>query len=173
MAGMKMWGMNRKTQVEFRSLTLTQPFCVIKLICMRCLGIDFGTKQIGLAISDEMGIIAGTYGTLKRKGLRNDVEKLREIIERERIQKIIIGYPMNMDGSAGKTVKQVDDFVAAMRQVMELPIVTWDERLSSVSAEKLLIQGDVRRHKRKKVIDQLAAVIILQNYLDYQNLSIQ
>ncbi len=146
---------------------------MIKLIDMKYLGIDFGTKQIGLAVSDEMGIIAGKYGTIKREGIKTDVKKLQGVVEQEGIQKIVIGYPVNMDGSPGKTVKQVDDFVAALREVIELPIETWDERLSSVSAEKLLIQGDVRRRKRRKVIDQVAAVIILQNYLDYQNLSVR
>ena len=97
---------------------------------------------------------------------------LKGIIEQEKIQKVIIGYPKNMDGSSGDTARKVEDFVSNIKRQINIPIETWDERLSSVSAEKLLIQGEVKRRKRKKVIDQLSAVIILQNYLDYQNLPI-
>ncbi len=139
---------------------------------MRYLGIDFGTKRLGLAVSDELGIIAGKYGTIERKGTKTDVERLKGIIEQEKIQKVIIGYPKNMDGSSGDTARKVEDFVSNIKRQINIPIETWDERLSSVSAEKLLIQGEVKRRKRKKVIDQLSAVIILQNYLDYQNLPI-
>ena len=135
---------------------------------MKYLGIDFGTKQLGLATSDETGLIAGKYGTIKREGVKIDVKKLCEVIKQERIQKIVIGYPINMDGTFGEIVRQVDVFVSSLQEEVDLPIEKWDERLSSVSAERLLIQGDVSRRKRRKVIDQVAAVIILQNYLDYQ-----
>jgi putative Holliday junction resolvase len=137
---------------------------------MRYLGIDFGSKRLGLAISDEMGIIAGKYGTLESRGTKNDLNRIKEIVEREGIQTIIIGYPKNMNGSLGKAAQRVETFVAGLKEVIDIPIETWDERLSSVSAEKTLIRGDVSRKKRKKVIDQMAAVIILQNYLDYQSL---
>lgn len=140
---------------------------------VRYLGIDFGTKRLGLAISDELGIIAGRYGTIERKGTKTDVDKLKRIVEREKIQKVIIGYPKNMDGSSGDTVRKVEDFVSNIKRQINIPIETWDERLSSVSAEKILIRGNVKRRKRKKVIDQLSAVIILQNYLNYQNLPIR
>ncbi len=135
---------------------------------MRYLGIDFGTKRIGLAISDEMGIIAGKYGTITRKGTRQDVERIKEIVRKEGVQTVVIGYPRNMDGSTGKTAEMVEEFVSAMRGVLEIPIERWDERLSSALAEKTLVRGDVSRRKRRKVIDQLSAVIILQNYLDHQ-----
>ncbi len=138
---------------------------------MRYLGIDFGTKRLGLAVSDEMGIIAGKYDTIERKGLHQDVETLRTIVEKEGIRGIVIGFPRNMDGSSGETARKVETFIAGLKACLAIPIEKWDERLSSVSAEKTLIQGDMRRKKRKKVIDQIAAVIILQNFLDHQNLS--
>ncbi len=140
---------------------------------MRYLGIDFGTKRLGVAISDETGTIAGKYGTIDSKGLKNDLERLKSIIEKEGIQKVVVGYPRNMDGSSGATAQKVEAFVSGLESLVDIPVETWDERLSSISAEKLLIKGDVRRKKRRKVIDQVAAVIILQNYLDYQSLSIR
>jgi len=141
------------------------------LEAMRYLGIDFGTKRLGLSTSDEMGIIAGKYGTIQRKGTKTDLNRLKSIIDQEGIQKVVVGYPKNMDGSSGDTARKVEDFVSKLREHIDIPVDTWDERLSSISAEKVLIMGDVRRNKRKKVIDQLSAVIILQNYLDYQNLA--
>ena len=140
---------------------------------MRYLGIDYGTKRLGLAISDEMGIIAGKYGTLESKGPRQNLDRIKTIIEKEQVGKVVIGYPRNMDGSSGETAQKVEAFVEGLKEIVDIPVETWDERLSSVSAEKLLIRGDVRRKKRKKVIDQVAAVIILQNFLDHQNLSSQ
>ncbi len=133
---------------------------------MRHLGIDYGSKRLGLAISDEMGIIAGKYDTLESRGLRNDLERIKAIVEKERVEKIVVGYPRNMDGSVGDTARKVNAFVEGLREATLVPVETWDERLSSISAEKLLIEGDVRRKKRRKIIDQVAAVIILQNYLD-------
>ncbi len=120
-----------------------------------------------------MGIIAGKYGTLESQGGRRDLERIKAIIEEKQIGKVVIGYPRNMDGSTGETARKVEAFVAGLKEIVSVPVETWDERLSSISAERLLIQGDVRRKKRKKVIDQVAAVIILQNYLDNQNLAIQ
>jgi len=152
---------------------LTSPTRVIIVKTMRYLGIDFGTKRLGLAISDEMGIIAGKYGTLDSRGITNDLNRIKEIIEKEGVQAVIVGYPRNMDGSSGDSAGKVDAFVKGLREIVDIPVETWDERLSSVSAEKLLIKGDVRRKKRKKVIDQVSAVIILQNYLDHQKFSIR
>ncbi len=140
---------------------------------MKYLGIDFGTKNLGLAVSDEMGIIAGKCGTIKRKGIKSDLARLKEIIRQEGVRKIVIGYPKNMDGSSGNAVERVEGFISALERELNISIEKWDERLSSVSAEKLLIYGDVSRGKRKKVIDQVSAVIILQNYLDSQNSSIR
>ena len=136
---------------------------------MRYLGIDFGSKRIGLAISDELGIIAGKYGTLERKGVKTDTGKIAAIVQEENVRKIVVGFPINMDGSIGNSARRVEDFIKALQPHLDIPIETWDERLSTVSAQKVLIKGDVRRKKRKKVVDQLAAVIILQNYLDHSN----
>jgi len=137
---------------------------------MRHLGIDFGSKRIGLAISDELGVIAGKFGTIERKGTKTDTGKIAAIVREENVQKIVVGFPRNMDGSAGGSARRVEDFIKALQPLLNIPIETWDERLSTVSAQKILIAGDVRRKKRKKVVDQLAAVIILQNYLDHSNI---
>ena len=137
---------------------------------MRYLGIDFGSKRIGLAISDELGIIAGKYGTIERKGVKTDMGKIAAIVQEENVRKIIVGFPRNMDGSLGGSARKVEDFIKVLQPHLNIPVETWDERLSTVSAQKVLIKGDVRRKKRKKVVDQLAAVIILQNYLDHSNI---
>ncbi len=113
-----------------------------------------------------MGIIAGKYDTLESRGIRNNLERTKAIVDKERVEKIVVGYPRNMDGSVGDTARKVNAFVEGLREATLVPVETWDERLSSISAEKLLIEGDVRRKKRRKIIDQVAAVIILQNYLD-------
>ena len=120
-------------------------------------------------MSDEMGIIAGKYETIERKGTEKDLKRIKEIIEKEKVEKIVVGYPRNMDGTLGNTARMVEAFVEELKRLNDIPIEMWDERLSSVSAERILIKGDVRRKKRKKVIDQISAVIILQNYLDSRN----
>lgn len=150
---------------------LTHNSGMIMVSTMRYLGVDFGTKHLGLAISDEMGIIAGKYQTIDRKGIKTDLETLKTIIKKEGVQAVIVGYPKNMDGSKGDTARKVEDFVSSLKGYIDIQVDTWDERLSSVSAEKALINGNVRRSKRKKVIDQVSATIILQNYLDYHNLA--
>lgn len=136
---------------------------------MRILGIDFGTKTIGLAVSDEIGLIGQPIGTIEHKGLQHDLQEVQAKIREYKIQKIVVGLPKNMDGSIGKSALQVLDFVENLKQAFNIPVDTWDERLSTVEAERVLLDADMSRRKRKKVIDKVAASIILQGYLDYIN----
>jgi putative Holliday junction resolvase len=134
---------------------------------MRILGLDFGSKIIGMAVSDEMGWSAQGIGTIKRKSLHHDLAEIEKYIEEYNVERIVIGLPKNMDGSLGKAAEHVLRFVENLKEEFDMPIDTWDERLSTVAAERVLLQADVSRQKRKQVIDKVAATIILQGYLDY------
>jgi len=136
---------------------------------MRILGVDFGTKTIGVAVSDDMGMIGQGIGTIKRKNLQHDLGELQRKIEEYEIGKIVVGLPKNMDGSLGKSAHQVLDFIEDLKKKFKIPVDSWDERLSTVEAERVLLDADMSRRKRKKVIDKVAASIILQGYLDYIN----
>jgi len=133
---------------------------------MRIMGLDVGTHTIGVAISDELGITAQGLKTVKRRSLEADFEEISSIIDHFEISKIVVGLPKNMDGTLGKQAEKVFRWIRDLKDRTHLPVVTWDERLSTVGASKVLIEADLSRRKRKKVIDKLAAVLILQGYLD-------
>ena len=135
---------------------------------MKILGLDVGSKTIGVAVSDELGIIAQGVTTLKRKGLNHDITQLLKVIEEQRAEKVVVGLPKNMNGSLGPSAKMVLSLIEELRKSIDLPIITWDERLSSVAAERALLEADMSRKKRKRVIDKVAALLILQGYLDSQ-----
>lgn len=125
-----------------------------------------GSKNIGVSISDEMQSIALGLPTLKRDSGFLWLEKVRFIIREKEVEKIILGYPVDLDGGAGRSAKEVEAIGVQIREETGIEVVLWDERLSTVQAERLLIQADLRRSKRKMVIDKVAAILILQNYLD-------
>ena len=134
---------------------------------MRIMSLDLGTKTIGVAVSDATAMIARGVETIRRKGIENDFIRLGEIIALEEVETIVVGYPKNMNGSIGERAKVSEVFVEEIKtRYPTLKVVLWDERLSTVAAEKVLISADMRREKRKKIIDMMAAVVILQNYLD-------
>jgi putative Holliday junction resolvase len=135
----------------------------------RIMGLDYGSKTVGVAISDELGITAQGVETITRSEegkLRRTLARIAELSQEYRINRIILGYPKNMDNSAGARVKKTEEFADMVRRRTGLPVVFWDERLTTVSAERVLMESGVRREKRKAVIDKIAAVLILQNYLD-------
>jgi len=133
---------------------------------MKILGMDYGEKRIGLAVSDASNMVAGSLKVLKRNGTRSWLGEIKAIVEQNKIEKIVIGLPKNMNGSLGEKGKEVLAFVKVLEKVVRVPIATWDERLTTVSAEKVLLQADLSRKKRKDILDKLSACIILQNYLD-------
>ena len=133
---------------------------------MRILAIDVGEKTLGLAISDRSQTIASPLETIRRESLRKDIESLEKIIHDREVEKIIIGFPKNMNGSVGQQARKVAKFADHLREKITQEILYWDERLTTVAATKVLIEGHVRREKRKKVVDKLAAVLILQGYLE-------
>ena len=134
----------------------------------RIMGLDVGDKTIGVAVSDLMGLTAQGVNTVKRVGKKKDIEALKEIIKERQVNKIVSGLPKNMNGTLGPQGEKVIKFCELLEQETGIKIEYWDERLSTVAAERTLIQGNVRRENRKGVIDMVAAVIILQGYLDRQ-----
>lgn len=133
---------------------------------MRILGLDVGSKTIGMAVSDELELVAHTLATLQRKGMEQDLRELSAVIVSQQVGAIVVGLPKHMNGSLGSSARMALDLVEALKRAVQLPVLTWDERLSTVAAEKVLLEADMSRKKRKKVIDQVAAVLILQGYLD-------
>ena len=134
---------------------------------MRYLGLDLGTKTLGLAISDKTGIIATNYGVLKHNEEYDLlITLLKDIIDKEQVEAFVLGYPKNMDNSIGKRAEIALEFKDKLEKAYNIPVYMQDERLSTVQAENMLISNDTSRKKRKKVIDSVAAVIILQSFLD-------
>ena len=134
----------------------------------RIMGLDVGDKTIGVAVSDLMGLTAQGVKTIKRVGKKKDIEALKEIIKERQVNKIVSGLPKNMNGTLGPQGEKVIKFCELLEEETGIKIEYWDERLSTVAAERTLIQGNVRRENRKGVIDMVAAVIILLGYLDRQ-----
>ena len=133
---------------------------------MRILALDVGTKTIGVAISDELGITANGVTTIIRKGLKRDMEELKKIVDEYCPEEIVVGVPYQMDGSLTVRGDRILFLAEKIKAAFSLPVEYWDESYSTVNAEKVLIRADVSRKKRKKVIDKMAAVFILQEYLE-------
>ena len=142
------------------------------MVFMRIMGLDFGDKRIGVAVSDPTGLIAQGLAVLERgKSLKADLLRLRDLAEKNEVETIVIGLPRNMDGSLGPQAEKVRMFGQKLAGLLDLPVKYWDERLTTMAAEKLLIQADVSRARRRKVIDKMAASLILQGYLDFHSKS--
>jgi len=133
---------------------------------LRTLALDVGTKTIGIAVSDELGITANGITTIQRKSLKEDLSELDNLLKEYKPGEILVGVPYQMDGSVSKRGEQILQFADKIKAAFELPVVFWDESYSTVNAEKKLIEGNMSRKKRKKVIDKVAAVFILQEYLE-------
>ncbi len=136
----------------------------------RMIGLDFGSKTVGVAVSDPLGITAQPLETVTRSSenkLRRTLARIEEIIRQYDAKKIILGYPKNMNDTEGERVRKTLAFKESLERRTGLPVQLWDERLSTVASEKILIESDIRRENRKTYVDQIAAAIILQGYLDY------
>lgn len=133
---------------------------------MRLLGLDVGGVRIGVAVSDPLGKTAQPTTVIVRKSIQADTEELHKIIKQYQIEKVIIGLPLNLDGSLGVQGKAVKAFAGEVGQKIGIPLEFYDERLTTRAARQVLLEGNVRRAHRKKVADKLAATLILQGYLD-------
>lgn len=133
---------------------------------MRILALDPGSKRIGIALSDELKMIAQPLEFALAEPFLDFLARLKEIIREKEVELILVGMPRNMDGSYGPAALKVQEFVAVLKEKVAVPIQTWDERLTSAQAQRFLIEGGVRRAKRKEKMDKTAAAILLQSYLD-------
>lgn len=133
---------------------------------MRILALDHGTKRIGIAVSDELKMIATPLEFIPAEPYLDFLARLKEIIREKEVELILVGMPRNMDGSYGPAALKVQEFVAVLKDKIAIPIQLWDERLTSAQAQRFLIQGGVRRADRKEKVDKMAASILLQSYLD-------
>lgn len=132
------------------------------------MGLDVGSKTVGVAIADELGFTAQPITTVRRTNKKADLEALQELIEEYAVTHLVVGLPLNMNGSEGPRAGESRKLGDALAEQAHVPAIYWDERLTSVAAEKSLIEADVSRKKRKDVIDQVAACLILQGWLDSQ-----
>lgn len=133
---------------------------------MRILALDHGAKRIGIALSDELKLIAQPLEFVPAEPFAKFLERLTQLLEEKEVELILVGLPRNMDGSYGPAALKVREFIATLNTSVSVPIQTWDERLTTVQANRFLIQGGVRREKRKEKVDKMAAAILLQSYLD-------
>ena len=133
---------------------------------MRILALDHGSKRIGVAVSDEMKIIATPLEFIPTEPFAAVLDRLKQLIREKEVDLILVGMPRNMDGSYGPAALQVQEFIAVLNDAITVPIKAWDERLTSAQANRFLIAANVRRDKRKEKVDKTAAAILLQSYLD-------
>ena len=133
---------------------------------MRILALDHGTKRVGVAVSDELKMIAQPLEFIPAEPVDALLDRLKDLLREKEVELILIGMPRNMDGSYGPAALKVQEFAAVLRSKFAVPIKMWDERLTTTQAQKFLISAGVRRNQRKEKVDQTAAAIFLQSYLD-------
>jgi len=135
---------------------------------VRILALDVGEKRIGLAVSDPLGLTAQGLEVLTRQNPEADLARLVQVARHWGVQEIVLGLPRHLDGRLGTLAPQVLELADALQKTLGVEVVTWEERLTTMEAERVLLQADLSRRRRRRVVDQLAAVLILQNYLDYR-----
>lgn len=136
---------------------------------LRILGIDYGNKRVGIAVSDALGWTAQPLTTLKQQGHQKLLAEIKEYIEKYQVEKIVVGMPYSMDGSRGKRAEITQAFINFLENNLAIPVEIQDERLTTSQAENILLEADLSRKDRKDVIDKVAAALILQSYLDLNN----
>ena len=127
------------------------------------MALDVGEKTVGVAMSDELEITCSPRETLRRDG--TELDRLEKMVSTDGVREVVVGLPISLNGTLGPSAQKVLEFVEQLRKRLTVPVVTWDERLTTAEAEKILIAAETRRSKRRQVIDQIAATLILQNYL--------
>lgn len=134
---------------------------------MRILALDLGSKRIGMAVSDALGLTATGLKVLESRGREKDLQAIREIIEEYEVDEIVVGHPINMNGSVGPLAEKSMAYAEMLHQETGLPVHLWDERLTTAAAHRVLLEADMSRKKRRDVVDKVAATLILQGYLQY------
>lgn len=138
---------------------------------MRMLALDMGEKNIGVAVSDPLEITAQGVGVIRRSNMKKDLARIGEMLQEYEVEKIVLGYPLNMDGSVGEKAREIEIFKDKLAKTFSLPVVIWDERLTTAAAQRTLLNAGLGRARRKKVIDKVAAVLILESYLQSRSSS--
>ena len=133
---------------------------------MRIIGLDIGDRTIGVAVCDPLGLTAQGITTIKRKSVVLDIEEISKICKQYDVESIVSGLPKNMNGTIGPQGEKVQRFCEVLKETLNLEIKMWDERLTTVAANRVMLEGDLSRAKRKKIVDKIAATFILQGYLD-------
>ncbi|AWB45668.1 Holliday junction resolvase RuvX [Paenibacillus sp. CAA11] len=133
---------------------------------MKIMGLDYGDRRIGVAVSDALGWTAQGVETIERRRDESELLRIAELVQEHNIEEIIVGLPKNMNGTIGPRGEICMEFAEKLKLQLNLPVHLWDERLTTVSAHRTLLEADVSRKKRKQVVDKMAAIFILQNYLD-------
>lgn len=133
---------------------------------MKILGLDYGDRRIGVSISDDLGFTAQGLEVIERRKEGMDMRRIAELVQQYNVEEIVVGLPKNMNGTIGSRGELCQAFAEELKTNLQLPVHLWDERLTTVSAQRTLIEADVSRKKRKGVVDKLAAALILQNYMD-------
>jgi putative Holliday junction resolvase len=133
---------------------------------MRILGLDYGSKRIGVSVCDELGMTAQGLATITRKNRQQTLEDIAGFIRTYNAEKIVIGYPIRLDGTEGIQCEKINKFASILESTFSLPVIKWDETLSTKEAEEILIRANIARKKRRNIVDKLAASLILQGYLD-------
>ncbi len=132
----------------------------------RLLALDVGDRRIGIAVSDELGLTAQGVTTLHRTSRAADLADIARLVETWNAEAVVVGWPLTLKGTVGARTQAVQAFIQRLESAIHVPIITWDERFSTVAAERVLLEADLSRARRKQVIDKTAAVVILQHYLD-------
>lgn len=136
---------------------------------MRILGLDYGTKTVGVAISDPLGYTAQGIEIIRRESeakIRKTLQRIEELIKEYEVESIVLGYPKNMNGTDGERAQKSLEFKETLERRTGIPVVMWDERLTTVSADKVMMESGIRRENRKEFVDEIAAMFILENYLE-------
>ncbi|MDO8786107.1 MAG: Holliday junction resolvase RuvX [Syntrophales bacterium] len=136
---------------------------------MRILGFDYGSRRMGVAICDELGITAQTLATITRRNRKQDMEEISGFIKKYDVEKIVVGYPLMLDGTEGIQCEKVNRFISILEAAFSLPVIRWDETMTTKEAEEILIRAKVPRKKMRSVVDKLTASLILQGYLNSLN----
>jgi len=136
---------------------------------LRKLGIDYGSKYIGLAVSDRSNTVAHSKEVIRRTDLQKDLLTIKDYIDDYEIDEIVVGMPTSLNGNKGPRAQKTQEFINFLNNNLEIKITAWDERFTTLIADQSMIDADVSRRKRKKLVDKIAAALILQNYLDYLN----
>ncbi|HEY3373805.1 MAG TPA: Holliday junction resolvase RuvX [Candidatus Aquicultor sp.] len=136
---------------------------------MRLLGLDYGSRRIGVAISDPSGFMAQPLQVIDKSRDSSDIRKISELVNEYGVDEVVVGLPISLSGEIGPQAREVLDFVEELKKTLSVPVATWDERLTTSYAERALKESNVKRGRRKEIIDKVAAAVMLQGFLDLKN----